>query len=87
MRFPLALLGMSAQAPFEPAAPAAPNATMRRINPDFKLKEAADVFSPKDMLELPRPAPALVNQAGDLFVVPVSKYSFKEKKSVVSSRI
>jgi hypothetical protein len=85
MRFSLPLLGMSVQIPLEtspPASDAITPAMARRLNPGFKLKEGANVLSPKEMLELPRPAAAMVNTAGDLFLVPVSKYSFEEKKCV-----
>jgi hypothetical protein len=56
---------------------------MRRINHDFKLKEGKHILSPKNMLELPRPGAGTVNEAGDLVLVPVSKYSFEESKYVV----
>lgn len=52
----------------------------RRINPDFEFKQAKDVFSPKDLVELPRPGAPVANPAGDLFLVPVSAFSIEEKK-------
>ena len=47
---------------------------------DFDFKEGVDVLSPKDMLELARPGAGVANPSGDLVLVPVSKYSFAEKK-------
>ena len=47
MRFPLALLGLSAQTPLlPPSFPTDPMATPR----PFALKEGPDVFSPKDLV-------------------------------------
>lgn len=48
---------------------------------DFKFKEAPDVFSPKDLVQLARPGTGVANPAGDLLIVPVSKYSFDDKKN------
>jgi hypothetical protein len=81
-----ALLGLAAQTPLNSLVQPATNtttATMRRINHDFKLKEGKHILSPKNMLELPRPGAGTVNEAGDLVLVPVSKYSFEESKYVV----
>ncbi|KAJ6559073.1 Alpha/Beta hydrolase protein [Mycena vulgaris] len=91
MRFPLSLLGFSAQVVFKPdvqqgttvpsnrnMATVAPNAIQK--SSEFALKEA-DVFSPKDMLELGRPGAGVANVPGDLALVPFSKYSFNEKKN------
>ncbi|KAK7681545.1 hypothetical protein QCA50_015277 [Cerrena zonata] len=47
----------------------------------FKFKEGPDVFAPKDLVELPRPGAGIANPPGDLLLVPVSKYSFKDKKN------
>jgi hypothetical protein len=51
---------------------------------EFQLREGAHIFSPKDLIELPRPGAGLANDAGDLVLVPVSKYSFEDKKCVYS---
>jgi len=48
----------------------------------FKFKEGSDFFSPKDLVELSRPGPGVANVPGDLILVPVSKYSFDDKKCV-----
>jgi hypothetical protein len=50
--------------------------------PAFKFKEGSDVFTPKDLVELSRPGPGVANVPGDLILVPVSKYSFADKKYV-----
>lgn len=46
----------------------------------FRFKEGSDVFTPKDLIELSRPGPGVANVPGDLILVPVSKYSFENKK-------
>jgi len=46
----------------------------------FRFKEGSDVFTPKDLVELSRPGPGVANVPGDLILVPVSKYSFEDKK-------
>ena len=48
--------------------------------PDFTFKEGANLFTPKDLVELVRPGTGLANPAGDLALVPVSKYSISDKK-------
>jgi hypothetical protein len=47
---------------------------------EFKLKLGEDRFSPKDLIELPRPDTGKANAAGDLVLASVSKYSFEDKK-------
>ena len=49
----------------------------------FSFKEGSNVFTPKDLVELSRPGPGVANVPGDLILVPVSKYSFEDKKYVV----
>jgi hypothetical protein len=53
---------------------------VRRNMDNFELKDGNDIFSPKKMLELPRPSPAIANEAGNLAYMVVSTYSFEEKK-------
>ncbi|KAI0057861.1 alpha/beta-hydrolase [Artomyces pyxidatus] len=48
---------------------------------EFNLKVGSDRFTPKDLIELERPGAGVANAAGDLVLVPVSKYSFEEKKN------
>ncbi|KAG8886658.1 hypothetical protein FRB97_000078 [Tulasnella sp. 331] len=53
-----------------------------RKDRQFKIKEGADVFSPKDLIQLPRPGVAIVNPGEeDLVLIPVSQYSFETKKT------
>ncbi len=48
---------------------------------DFKLSDSPDVFSPKDLISLPRPGLGVPNpQKEDLVFIPVSEYSFDTKK-------
>jgi hypothetical protein len=47
---------------------------------EFELKTGNDRFSPKDLIELPRPDTGKANAAGDLVLVSVSKYSFEDKE-------
>ncbi|EIW81008.1 alpha beta-hydrolase [Coniophora puteana RWD-64-598 SS2] len=51
---------------------------------EFAFREGGSVLSPKDMLELPRSGAAVANPSGDLAIVPISKYSFADKKNVKS---
>jgi hypothetical protein len=46
----------------------------------FSFKQGADVFTPKDLVELARPGTGIANNAGDLALISYSKYSFQEKK-------
>jgi hypothetical protein len=79
MRFSIAAaLGLAAQQ--IPMQITQESAATRRLNASFAFKEGSDVFAPKDMLELPRPGQGVVNSAGDLVLIPVSTFSFEEKK-------
>ncbi|KAF7796251.1 hypothetical protein EIP86_007425 [Pleurotus ostreatoroseus] len=49
--------------------------------PDFSFKEGPDIFSPLDLVQLARPGTGVANSAGDLLIVPVSKYSLEDKKN------
>lgn len=53
----------------------------------FKFKDGSHVFTPKDLVELSRPGPGAANTPGDLILVPVSKYSFADKKYVCVSSL
>ena len=68
------------QIPFH--KPADNNMTAHNTKATFTLKDGSDVFSPKDLVELSRPGPGVANVPGDLILVPVSKYSFEDKKYV-----
>ena len=91
MRFSLPLLGLATQVPLQSPLqsstqqpmqqPPALNDVYNFNSPvDFAFKEAADIMSPKDMIELQRPGQGVANLAGELVLVPTSKYSFSEKK-------
>lgn len=75
------LLG-AAQLPLLPSHMAAVNSPARQRNDrQFELKDGADVFSPKDLIQLPRPGAGIVNpEKEDLVLVSVSQYSFETKK-------
>ncbi|KAF7422399.1 hypothetical protein PC9H_010555 [Pleurotus ostreatus] len=92
MRFSLPLLGLATQVPLQSPLRSATQQPMQQppaLNdvynfnspPDFAFKEAADIMSPKDMIELQRPGQGVANLAGELVLVPTSKYSFSEKKN------
>lgn len=51
----------------------------RRPMDGFSLKDGKDVFSPRVMLEMPRPRAGVANFAGDLAYVPVTQYSFDNR--------
>lgn len=76
-RAALGLLGLSLQQPLAPPI-SHPSPIMP---PSFTLKASPDVLSPKDMLSLPRPGDPLPNAAGDLALVPISQYSFDDRKT------
>jgi len=44
----------------------------------FSFKEDPDVFCPRDLVGLARTGAGIANAAGDLVLVPVSKYSFQD---------
>ncbi|KAF5372283.1 hypothetical protein D9757_009637 [Collybiopsis confluens] len=78
MRFPfLSALGLSSQIPLQSSQEPATMSAQRL----FEFKEGADLFSPKDLVELGRPGEGAANQAGDFVLIPYSKYSFEEKKN------
>lgn len=47
---------------------------------EFSFKDGVDLFSPKDLIELVRPGSGVANGDGSLVLIPLSKYSFEEKK-------
>jgi len=47
---------------------------------EFSLKVGKGRFTPKDLIELPRPDAGKANVVGDLVLVSVSKYSFADNK-------
>lgn len=84
MWFPrLPVFGLAAQLPWlSTRPPFVPNVhpmTSTRTK-EFNFKAGADVFTPKDLIELARLGTGLANPDGDLVLVPVSKYSFEDKK-------
>lgn len=56
----------------------------RRPMADFSLQDGKDVFSPRTMLETPRPGAGVANSAGDLAYVPVTQYSFENRTRVTT---
>ncbi|KAG2028627.1 hypothetical protein BDR03DRAFT_1019557, partial [Suillus americanus] len=81
--FPFLQLGFAAQVPLSSISPAsAPQIPqMATAKSDFTLSEGANALSPQDMLTLPRPGAPLPNDIGDLAIVPISTYSFQDRKS------
>ncbi|OBZ71378.1 Dipeptidyl-peptidase 5 [Grifola frondosa] len=76
--FPVSLLGLAAQVPLQSPS----NTTdIMTSKPDYSFKEGVNVFSPKDLVGLARPGTGSANDAGDLVLVAVSKYSLEEKKN------
>ncbi|KAF7980487.1 hypothetical protein HWV62_37978 [Athelia sp. TMB] len=80
MRLPISLLGLSTQFPIFSKQVTYPSAPMSKTT-TFSFKEGSDVFTPKDLVGLARPGSGVANAAGDLVLVPVSKYNFEEKKN------
>ncbi|PFH53996.1 hypothetical protein AMATHDRAFT_53711 [Amanita thiersii Skay4041] len=54
---------------------------MLAIDTDFSFKQAPHIFSPNDLIELGRPGPGVANLAGDLALIPYSKYSLEDKQN------
>ncbi|CAK5269924.1 unnamed protein product [Mycena citricolor] len=72
-----ATVGLSAQTVLQ-----SPSTGMaRNNNTSFALKQAFNIFSPQDLIELGRPGTGVANEAGDLALVAYSQYSSKEKKN------
>lgn len=46
----------------------------------FNLKEGHDVFSPTNLVELPRPGVGVPNPSGDLLLIHVTTYSAEERR-------
>ncbi|KAI0670984.1 alpha/beta-hydrolase [Trametes maxima] len=80
--FPVSVLGLAAQVPLQPSVN-----TTSMAKHDFVFEEGANVFSPKDLVQLPRVGGGVANEAGDLVFVPVSEYSFKNKKNSKSIHV
>jgi hypothetical protein len=78
MWFPLSLLGLSAQLPLL-QTPLSESSVMPN-RAEFSFKDGVDLFSPKDLIELVRPGSGVANGDGSLVLIPLSKYSFEEKK-------
>ncbi|KAF8133755.1 Alpha/Beta hydrolase protein [Boletus edulis] len=72
----LHLLRLSVQQPFVPAG-----SPLTAMPEEFALKSTPDILSPQDMLALPRPSAPLPNPAGDLALIPISQYSFDDRKT------
>ncbi|KAH9049976.1 alpha/beta-hydrolase [Lactarius hengduanensis] len=51
------------------------------MSKSFGFKSGSDRFTPQDLVELSRPGAGVANAAGDLVLVPLSKYSFADKKN------
>ncbi|KDQ62499.1 hypothetical protein JAAARDRAFT_30397 [Jaapia argillacea MUCL 33604] len=86
MRFPFSLLGLAAQLPLNSLPPETPKdvtimTAVANGQTEFQFKESPEIFSPKDLVELARPGSGSANDVGDLVLVPVSKYSFEDKKN------
>jgi hypothetical protein len=48
---------------------------------DYRMDEGPGLFTPRDLLSLPRPEDGIANGSGDLAFVQVSTHSFAEKKT------
>ena len=73
--FPVSVLGLAAQVPLQ-----SPLNYTSMATADFAFKEGAEIFSPNDLVQLPRAATGVANPSGDLVFVPVSQYALKDKK-------
>ncbi|KAI8986222.1 alpha/beta-hydrolase [Trametes punicea] len=80
--FPVSLLGLASQVPLQTQL----NTTSMAAS-DFVFEEGPHIFSPKDLVQLPRAGAGVANDAGDLVLVPVSEYSLKDKKNSKSIHV
>ncbi|TFK82680.1 alpha/beta-hydrolase [Polyporus arcularius HHB13444] len=80
--FPVSVLGLAAQIPLQ-----SPLNYTSMATADFAFKEGAEIFSPTDLVQLPRAGTGVANPSGDLVFVPVSQYALKEKKNTKSIHI
>lgn len=79
---PFLQLGFAAQVPLYSSSVSPASAPqIAQMATDFALSEGANALSPQDMLTLPRPGAPLPNDIGDLAIVPISTYSFQDRKS------
>ncbi|KAJ3557124.1 hypothetical protein NM688_g1641 [Phlebia brevispora] len=80
---PISILGLVSQVPLRTETPdtTPTTTTMAPATLDFDFKKGPDVFSPPDLVKLARPGTGVANSAGDLLIVPVSKYSLNDKKN------
>ncbi|KAH6912711.1 Alpha/Beta hydrolase protein [Coprinopsis sp. MPI-PUGE-AT-0042] len=81
MKFPIPLLGLSAQVPMGIPQSSKPAPAMSSKNSEFSWKEGKDTFSPRDLVSLGRPGSAIPNGDGDLAFVQYSKFDLDEKKN------
>ena len=72
------LLSASGQTPL--MASTAPKPVPGMVE-DFAFKTGANIFSPVDLVTLPRPGSALVSPDGALVVIPVSTYDLEASKN------
>ena len=82
----LGLFGLTSQQQFvsSPQSVSHPEETMiSKVG--FELRSGSDILSPQDMLSLPRPGNPLANTDGDLALIPLSQYSFDDRKRVTLS--
>ena len=56
------------------------SAKMNMRDGPFEFKTGSDVFTPYDLVELPRPGKGVANAPGDLVFVQVNTYSLENKK-------
>ncbi|KAJ7505197.1 Alpha/Beta hydrolase protein [Mycena galericulata] len=80
MRLPFSLLGF----PALQTVLQSERQTLARNASNFEFVEAANVFSPINLVELGRPGTGIANEVGDLVLIPYSKFSLEEKKNYQS---
>jgi hypothetical protein len=80
---PFLHVGFAAQVPLYASSipPTSSPQQTPQMATDFTLSESPNALSPQDMLTLPRPGVPLPNDIGDLAIVPISTYSFQDRKS------
>ena len=82
LSFPLSVLGGQSQFPVHHADAVQNEFDYKKSSrpSEFSLKEGRGVFSPTDLVELPRPDLGIPNPSGDLLLIHVTKYFVEERR-------
>lgn len=83
LSFPLSVFGVQSQLPLHRPDVALSQEGFTKsssVTSDFNLLEGPGVFSPADLVELPRAQVGIPNPSGDLLLIHVTTYSVEERR-------